>query len=448
MNLPAVDATNDATNDFLERDRFGGRQVSIVLLCLLFNMIDGFDITAMAVIASTVGREMGLADDQLGLLFSVALAGMMVGAMFLAAVSDLVGRRRVILVSLLLIGTTVLMSSRADSLWELVAWRFASGLGAGAMLASQAALAAEYSPERYRALAVAAVTAGYPLGAMMTGIVANWLMPNFGWRGVFVFGGAVTLSMAGVAALFIPESLHYLLLKRPKGALRRVNAILAQLGRPALERLPALAGDAPPPGRPRFAQLFNNMGALLERRSRRRTLMLWLAFFLCFGALYFLMSWIPKLMEGIGFSAQSARWAFTLFNLGGVIGVFTLGALSTRWKLTHLVSLFLLASALGMVVFAMAPTELGLLLALIFFIGITQQGGFTGLYAVAAKCYATQVRSTGIGWSVGLGRLGAVAGPAVAGWALASGVSIAGNFYLFAVPMALGAIVAYQLHVK
>ena len=437
-----------AAGDLLSHERFGARQLSVVALCLLFNMVDGFDITAMAVIANAVGGEMRLAADQLGWTFSFALAGMMAGAMFLAAASDVVGRRAVIVFSLSLVGVSVLMCSRATGLGELIAWRFASGLGAGAMLASQAALASEYSPERYRALCVAAVTAGYPLGAMLTGVVAHWIMPEFGWRGVFAFGGALTLGLAAVAALFIPESLQYLALKRPRNALRRVNAILAQLGRPALERLPdPPAGDASAAGG-RSAQLLGNMRALLNADNRRRTLTLWLTFFLCFSALYFLMSWIPKLMEDAGFSATVARNAFVLFNLGGVLGIFALGVLSTRWKLTDLVASFLLFSALAMVLFAMAPRQTGLLLALIFVIGVAQQGGFTGLYAAAAKCYATDVRSTGIGWSVGLGRFGAVVGPAAAGFAISAGVSMSGNFYLFAAPMALGAALAYRLHVR
>ena len=448
-------------NDLLAHDRFGPRQLSIVALCLLFNMVDGFDITAMAVIANSVGEEMALAPDQIGLIFSFALAGMMIGAMFLAAASDIVGRRRVIILSLVLVGVTVLLSSQATSLGELVALRFASGLGAGAMLASQAALASEYSPERTRALAVAIVTAGYPLGAMMTGLVAHWIMPDFGWRGVFVFGGALTLALALVAVLFVPESLQYLAVRRPAGALQRINAILAQLGRQPLERLPeAPASEHEGTERPvgeatsesallGAARRFGaNMRALLDPVNRAKTLTLWLTFFLCFSTLYFLLSWIPKMVEDAGFSAEMARNAFVLFNLGGVLGIFALGALSTRWKLTNLVSGFLLAAAVLMAAFAMAPREVAVLLGLIFIIGFTQQGGFTGLYGVAAKCYATEVRSTGIGWSVGLGRFGAVIGPAAAGIAINEGIDMSGAFYLFAVPTALGAVFAYRLHVK
>ena len=160
------------------------------------------------------------------------------------------------------------------------------------------------------------------------------------------------------------------------------------------------------------------------------------------------MSWIPKLMEQTGYSAETGHFAFLLFNLGGVIGIISLGTMSTRLKLTNLVFVFLSLSAVCMVIFAAAPNHLNLLLVVIFFMGILQQGGFTGLYAVAAKVYPTEIRSTGIGWAIGLGRSGAVVGPAAAGFLIAAGFSMSANFYIFAVPMALGGLISYWLKVK
>jgi predicted MFS family arabinose efflux permease len=169
---------------------------------------------------------------------------------------------------------------------------------------------------------------------------------------------------------------------------------------------------------------------------------------MCFATLYFLMSWIPKLMEQTGYSAETGHLAFFLFNLGGVTGIIALGTLSTRWRLTNLVFVFLSLSAICMVIFAAAPNRLNFLLIIIFFTGILQQGGFTGLYAIAAKVYPTEIRSTGIGWAIGLGRSGAVIGPAAAGYLIAAGFSMSANFYIFAVPMALGGLISYWLKVK
>jgi len=430
--------------EVIDDGQVSGQQLLVVGLCMFFNMLDGFDITAMAVVAGAVSGELQLTADRLGLIFSSALAGMMAGAMLLAPVSDVIGRRKVIVLSLILVGVSILLTANATTLREFIALRFISGLGAGAMLACQAALAAEYSPEKYRSLSVAATTAGYPLGAMMTSVVAGFIMPDFGWRGMFWFGGGVTLAMGFVAWTFIPESLKYLFDRRPANALERVNQILKKLDKHALSELPAPA-EAQARG-PRG--VVSNITNLLIRERFSETLMIWVTFFLCFSTIYFLLSWIPRLMEQAGYSAETGRLAFFLFNAGGVIGIFILGGLATYVRLTHLVFAFLFSSAICMVIFAMVPSQLTLLMVIIFLMGLLQQGGFTGLYAVAAKVYPTDVRSTGIGWAIGFGRSGAVVGPALAGVLIAAGLGMSGNYLLFAVPVAIGGLVAYWLKVE
>jgi predicted MFS family arabinose efflux permease len=244
--------------------------------------------------------------------------------------------------------------------------------------------------------------------------------------------------------VYIPESLKYLFERRPANALQRVNKILTKLKKETLIELPAVAKQDDHQAR----GIIGNMMSLLAREHRSTTLILWTTFFLCFATLYFLMSWIPKLMEQTGYSAETGHFAFFLFNLGGIVGIFTLGALSTRWKLTNLVFVFLLSSAVCMVIFATAPNQLNFLLVVIFFMGILQQGGFVGLYAIAVKVYPTEIRSTGVGWAIGLGRSGAVLGPAAAGFLIAAGLSMSANYYVFAVPMALGGMISYWLKVK
>lgn len=436
--------TQNLIADVIDNGQVSAQQLLVIGLCLFFNLLDGFDITAMAVVASSVSAELGLTPDLLGWIFSFALLGMVTGAMTLAPLSDLVGRRIVIIVSLVVVGLAILLTARATSFVEFIGLRFFAGLGAGAMLACQATLAAEYSPEKFRALSVAAVTSGYPMGALLTSVVAGLVMPEYGWRGMFLLGGGVTLAMGLVAWLLMPESLKYLFERRPAGALEKVNRILVKLRKPKIEALPPL--DATDAGsRP---GLVETLFRLLSPRHLRTTLTLWTTFFLCFATLYFLMSWIPKMMEDSGHSAKIGHDAFFLFNLGGVIGIYLLGVLSTRWKLTNLVFLLLVSSAIGMVAFAMMPDQLSLQLALIFVIGILQQGGFTGLYGTAAKAYSTDVRSTGIGWAIGLGRLGAVAGPAIAGYLILAGLDMSQNFIVFAVPMAVGGLIVYRLNVR
>jgi len=237
MNSPTQSSAS-LVADVIDNGKVSAQQMLVIGLCLFFNMLDGFDITAMAIVAGKVSSELELTSDRLGWIFSFALAGMMAGAILLAPVSDIIGRRKIIIVSIALVGVSILFTANASSLGEFIVLRFISGVGAGAMLASQAALTAEYSPEKYRAFSVAAVTSGYPLGAMMTSVMAGLIMPDYGWRGMFWFGGGLTLAMVAVAWLLIPESIKYLFERHPKNALERVNKILRKLKIDTLSVLP------------------------------------------------------------------------------------------------------------------------------------------------------------------------------------------------------------------
>ena len=445
MSEAAASASSaDLVAQVIDDGKASGQQFLVVALCLLFNMVDGFDITAIAILAKSIGQELGFAEDRIGIIGGAGLAGMMLGATLLAPLSDFAGRRKIIIIGLSLVGASVLLLATANSFTEFLVLRFVSGLGAGALLASQASLAAEYSPEKYRALAVTTVTVGYPAGAMMTSVIGDLIIPDYGWRGVFWFGGAAAIFMAIVALVLIPESLKYLFERRPANALERVNRILVKLKKPPIERLPEPSAEETA----KSSNIFQNILLLLSKTHRKATLTLWITFFMCFSTLYFLMTWIPLLMENSGFSAEAGRDAYFLFNLAAIFGVFSVGSLATRWKLANVVSSFLFLSAVAMVLFAAAPEHLGLLLWITFLIGFLQQGGFTGLYAIAAKTYPTSVRSTGIGWAIGLGRFGAVVGPIVAGYLIAAGIDMAANYYIFAVPMAIGGILAYLTRVK
>jgi AAHS family 4-hydroxybenzoate transporter-like MFS transporter len=441
-------STTETVSDLIDQ-KVSARQIIIVELCLIFNMVDGFDITAMAVTTHQIGEEMQLGAYTLGLVFSFSLAGMMMGAMFIAPLSDVIGRRTMIIFALLAVGTTVILTAQVTTLPTLTGLRFVSVLGAGAMLASVATLAAEYMPERFRALSVTAVTAGYPLGAMLTGLTAGAIMPEFGWHGMFIAGGGITLVLAAIAYFFIPESLHFLASKRPNAALAKVNKILISLSRLAVTELPASQDTEV--SQADNQNVSEKMLSLLTPELRRSTLILWSAFFLCISTLYFLMSWVPKLIINLGYDAEVGNTAFTLFNFGGVLGIFALGSLATRWTLTTLITLFSVAAAALMWVFAAAAasdTGESALLALIFAIGFGLQGGFTGMYAVAAKIYPAQVRSTGVGWAIGLSRFGAAVGPGVACYMIAAGLSIEANFLVFAIPLLIGGLLAYQLKVS
>ena len=440
--MATVSAAGDTfASELIGRGTISGRQILILVICFTLNMIDGFDITVMSFTAPPIGEEFGLSAERLGIVFSAALFGMMLGAMFLAPLSDVIGRRKTVIGSVLIIAGTMYLTSHISGLWQLAIIRFITGLGVGAILPSLASMAAEYLPEKYRSFGVVAITAGYPFGAVIGGFIAAPLIAELGWRSIFIGGGIATALMALVVYLFVPESLEYLCQKRPANALGTINDILKRIGKPQIDALPQADEDDQPIAKA-------HVGSLLTAGRRKQTVLLWTTTFFCILTLYFLMSWIPKLVVESGLSLEKGIYTAAAFNIGGVTGIMSLGYFSMRLPLSHIMSVYLVGAAVLMIAFGFVPQETALLMALTAIIGFLIQGGFTGLYAAAAKMYPAEIRATGVGWAVGLGRFGAVVGPYVGGVLIDAQFSMSANFAIFAVPLLIAGFFAYILRLR
>ncbi|MFT6958237.1 MAG: AAHS family 4-hydroxybenzoate transporter-like MFS transporter [Halieaceae bacterium] len=434
----AIAGPNTEMDSIVDNGKISGLQWTVVLVAFILNMLDGFDVTAMAFTAHRIGEQLAISPEHLGLVFSVALGGMMVGAMFVAPFSDVIGRRKMILMCIVVVGISMIATGFSTTLWQLIITRLVTGLGVGGLLASLATITAEYTPAKYRSLTVVAITAGYPLGATLGSFIAVPLLEHYGWQSVFLAGGCATMAMVVVAWLCLPESIQFLVHRRPAGALETLNKILVRLKATPLEQMPQEEQSGP--------HAKANVLSLLTPDRRARTIQLWLTFFFCFITLYFLMSWLPKLVVLAGMSEAEGVYGAAAFNGGAVLGILTLGWLASHIKLSLLISLFLTTTAACMLLFALAAEHLPMLASLSV-IGFFLQGGFTGLYAVAAKVYPVEVRTTGVGWAIGIGRFGAVVGPFAGGIMIAQGISMADNFLVFAIPAFVAGILAWYLKV-
>ncbi|MCZ9346862.1 MFS transporter [Streptomyces sp. TRM76130] len=367
----------------------------------------------MAYTAAGVSEEFGLEGSQLGLLLSAGLLGMAAGSLFLAPVADTVGRRPITLVSVGLAAVGMLLSATAGSLQQLGLWRVVTGLGVGGILACTNVIASEYSSTRWRGMAVALYASGYGLGATGGGVVAVALQDEHGWRSVFLFGGVITALVLLVLVLCLPESVRFLLAKRPRDALRRVNAIAARLRQQPLTSLEGEAdGRTAAPSRVRD---------LFHPTHRRSTLLLWLAFFTLMLSYYFVNSWTPTLLQGAGMSEDQSVTVGTLLALGGTLGALGYGFLTVRWDSRRVLTVFAVLTAVCTALFVTAIDALALALVLGMMIGMLTNGCMTGLYTLAPSVYATTVRSTGVGWALGVGRGGAILAPISAGVLLDAG---------------------------
>lgn len=436
--MNAISPTAEVPPSSVADQRWSALQLIVVVLCFVVNMIDGMDVLVLSYIAPTLQKDLGVGADQVGVLFSAGLLGMAIGGLLIAPLADLFGRRFLILASLATSTLAMILSGFIANLEQLMFLRVFVGIGIGSVLASMAALIAEYAPDRHRNFAVGSLYAGYPLGAILTGFVAATAIPEYGWKTVLTAAGLVSAVMLPVLFLALPESLQFLSRRRPAGALERFNAIRARLGQSPVALLPE-PEEAPSRG--------GVMGLFSDGRAAN-TLLLWTSMIAGFAALWFAISWIPKLATIAGLSAKDAIYAGTSFNGGAFVGTFALGLVTARLDLRRTILVFLVAAAAAMIALGSLTLSVPASLLLAFVIGFLLQGGFNGIYPLAARIYPAEIRSTGIGWTTGVGRAGAVAGPLLGGVLIEQKVALPIIFLVFAVPSVLGGVCAALVRMR
>jgi len=412
--------------------------MTVIGICCILNMIDGFDVLAIAFAAPPIADEWSIQPAALGLVFSSGLVGMALGSMFIAPLTDRIGRRAMILICIVTISIMMAVTGLSRSVPELIIARALTGLGIGGMLASLTAMVAEYTPDRHRNLTIGLLQAGYPVGGTLGGLIAAWLVPEYGWRALFFGGALLGAAMIPIAALALSESLMFLVQKQPAKALEKINRILRGLQQATLDTLPA----------PLPTETAGNVLALLTRSRRANTLKLWLAFVLNSLTVYFVFSWVPKIVVDAGLPLEQGILAGLFVNAGAVIGIPTLGYVSAKRGLRPLILTFLFLGAGCVAMFGFLEQSVPLLLTVGFLIGFFVMGGFIGLYSVAARIYPTELRTTGIGWTIGVGRVGAIMGPYLGGIMIALHWSTATNFVLFGIPLLVAGFAAFSIRAK
>ncbi len=420
-------------------------QVLAVTICVVINMFDGFDVLVMAFTAPSIAAEWSLGPQSVGILLSSGLFGMAAGSLFIAPLADRFGRRSNILACLAIISAGMFASAFTNSVFELATARVVTGLGIGGILASLTTITAEYSSSKRQGFAISMVQSGYPVGATIGGTIAAFLIVAFGWRSVYLFGAACTLAMIPLVYRYLPESLEYLLERRPRGALGKVNLLLGKLGMAPLDELP----ESPRTDRARQNHARqNNVLELVSAPLRASTLLLWCAFFMVMLSFYFVLSWTPSLLTEAGLRTEQGISGGVLMNIGGVLGGATLGLLTARFSAHRLTSLYMALCVVFMVLFGMLEGNLGPMLAVGFVVGYFIFGSIIGLYSIAPDIYATALRNTGMGWAIGIGRFGAIIGPSAAGFLLAQGWSGAQCFFAFGVPLLISMAAVLRLQTR
>ncbi|MDQ0000030.1 MULTISPECIES: MFS transporter [Pseudarthrobacter] len=382
-------------------------QWAIIGMCVLLNALDGFDVLAMAFTANGVTKEFGLTGSELGILLSAGLVGMAIGSLCLAPLADIIGRRPMIIASVGAAGAGMLLAATATTMEQLGIWRLLTGLGVGCILACTNVIASEYSSKKRRGLSISIYTAGYGIGATLGGAAAVYLQSQYGWRSVFVFGGVSTLSILLVLLFLLPESVDFLVTKRPRNVLDRLNRIARKLGHPEVAALPDVKTVA--------KAKTNPVSDLLSPANRRSTLLLWVAFFTTMFGFYFVNSWTPRLLVTAGMTESQGITGGLMLTLGGIFGAVLYGVLATKWNSKIVLVAFTVLAAVMIVVFISSASIIVLALGAGVLVGMLINGCIAGLYTLAPSLYPASVRSTGVGWGIGIGRIGAIIAPLITG---------------------------------
>ena len=414
-------------------------QIVSVAVCLLINMIDGFDVLVIAFTAPEIAEEWGISMQSLGVLFSAGLFGMAAGSLFLAPVADKIGRRPLILICLVVTCIGMWCSAFSESTSQLAMLRAITGLGIGGILAALTTIVAEYSSKKRRGLAISLLMTGFPIGATLGGLAAVYINLHYGWRAVFLFGAILTLLMIPIALFKLPESIAFLTERRPPKALSKINIILSKMGRQTITEMTPHSADSMNYSMP--------TRALLETGSRRNTLLLWCSFFMLMMSFYFVMSWTPKLLVSSGLRIEEGMSGGVIINLGGIVGGGLFGLLAGFFLIKRLLTVYMLGSVLAMICFVGVIDSLAVLLVIGFIIGFFFNGSMAGLYTIGPELYPVSARSTGMGWAIGIGRFGAILGPFLAGILLDSGWSVEECFIIFASPFIIALLAVRYLQI-
>lgn len=409
----------------------------LVGLCILLNIVDGYDVQVMSFTAASVSKEWALSGSVLGILISLGLVGMAFGSLFIAPIADKVGRRTIILSCLLLSGITMLFSSHVMNPYQLGILRFVTGIGIGGLLTNGAVMANEFSTTKWKNLSVALLSTGYAIGAVVGGMIAYRLIGTVGWRSVFMCGGIFTLSVLVLVYFVLPESVEYQLIKRQPNSIERINKTLAKFNIQAIHSFPA------------YKELTHgkvSIKTLFKGNFKARTIFVWIAFFSVMAGQYFILTWTPKLLTMAGMTPEQGVSLGIILNFGGIFGAILMAFLTVRYQINLVLSSFFALTAIFITVFVLNSGNYVSSMWIAVLVGVFNNGCVAGMYALANSTYDTEIRATGVGSAITMGRLGGILSPLGAGYLLDAGIKPLHLYNIDAILFAIGCIVIFVMY--
>ena len=421
------------TDALMNRAKIGPVQVLVAILSGCALLVEGFNTSAIGYIAPQITRLWHVPSSTLGTILSADMVGLLLGYLLLSPLSARVGHKRMIVVCTAAFGATTFLTITATQVAQLILFRFLTGIGVGGAMPSAVALTGEYFPERLRSTSITLIYIGFSLGQIAAGVVSGLLLQPFGWQAVLATGGISTLALSILFALALPESLEFLI-NRGNGrerAVRILRRMAAQTGVVISDTVQLVAG--------RKDQKVG-VSQLVDKGRATGTLLIWIGMFMNLMIYFFLQKWLTSLLVQAGLSQQVAITATTVGLAGGILAAVIIGPLMDRYGPYAVVSGLFALSAISVVLMAkilISPVP-WVTVAVSLFVGFCLSGGQKANNALSVFFYPTALRGTGIGWSLGVGRIGGVLGPFLSGILLGYGWSPSDLFYASSIPMLLG----------
>jgi MFS transporter, AAHS family, 4-hydroxybenzoate transporter len=415
--------------------RIGGFQILIAVLCGLIVFAEGYDAQAIAYAAPSIGAAWKIGKGAMGPVFGAGLTGIMIGSLFISPLADKFGRRNVILISTLVFALLTLATTLAQTPGSLAILRLVTGIGIGGAMPNAIALTSEYSSALRRSLLVVLMFCGFSLGSAIGGFVAFGLIPHYGWRAVFYFGGLMPLALLPFLFFLLPESICFLAAR---------DSADPMIGRLLNRVAPGIPGQS----RVILDEVKTSRGSVLELLSHGRvqiTLLLWVIFFMSLLDLNLIVSWLPSTLAASGTPMGQAVLAGSIFQLGGIAGSVLLAVTSNRLGAARVISVAYVVAAISIGLIAVTHSASAATLLAVAGAGVGVVGGQTAANALPASFYPTTIRATGVGWALGIGRIGSIVGPVVAGILLDMDMPPKQLFLLSVVPVLVAALAAAWL---
>ena len=418
-------------NQVVDDAKFTPFHMNVLFWCMLVIIFDGYDLVIYGVAMKGLVAQWGLSAKEAGFLGSVALFGMMIGAMALGSLADRYGRKKMIALCLVLFSLFTFLCGFAQNPTQFAIMRFIAGVGIGGAMPNLVAMMAEYSPKRMRSTMVSLMFSGYAIGGMLSAGLGIMIVPSMGWEWMFYLG-IIPLFLLPLIWKFLPESLGFLMRQGKEAEVRKILPKVAP-------ELNITAEDQLVREEVVVKKSVVPVGQLFVEHRGVSTLAFWVSFFCCLLMTYALSTWLPKFMEQAGYELKAGLSFLFAMNIGAMIGAIGGGWLADKFNIKAVLVAFLLLGSTAFVCLGYkAPVPV--LYLLVTIAGATTIGTQIVLYSYVAIFYPLKIRSTGIGWASGVGRIGAIVGPILGGWLVAMQLPHSTNFMVFAIPAIIATV--------